>query len=69
MNCEELKELKPCPFCGGEAYLKSACSETVVVGIIPVNEYKVICKKCRCNSGEWMQKSKAIEAWNRRKNK
>ena len=59
-------ELKPCPFCGGEAYLKSALSDIVVAYVIPTNEYKVICKNCRCSSGVWMQKSKAVETWNRR---
>ena len=51
-------ELKPCPFCGGEAefetYGDTACAVT--------------CRKCRCgtptvslNDGE-----RAVEAWNRR---
>lgn len=51
-------ELKPCPFCGGEAefetYGGTACAVT--------------CRKCRCgtptvslNDGE-----RAVEAWNRR---
>ena len=53
--------LKKCPFCGGEA---------------KVHQYyppfarrvrtTVRCTKCKCNSGEWGLKNKAVEAWNRR---
>ena len=54
-------ELKPCPFCGGESYLKTWWD-------IQTGRYvhKILCKKCRCNSGDWFQKPKAFEAWNRR---
>ena len=54
-------ELKRCPHCGGEAELYQYC---------PAFERRiktvVRCTKCRCNSGEWRRKDKAIEAWNRR---
>jgi len=55
-------ELKPCPFCGGEATLQRWW-----VGF-NTRRYinRVQCKKCRCNSGDWFQKPKAIQAWNRR---
>ena len=56
-------ELKPCPFCGGEARLQRK-----VVG------YYVICKKCGCRTPYYqyqyapieVKKQEAIEAWNRR---
>ena len=56
------EKLKPCPFCGGEAYLEPA-SDTPSI---------VICMKCGAR-GKWFEVSKhycsdekAIEAWNRR---
>ena len=57
-----VNDLKPCPFCGGEAYVKTWWGG----GTIGRYVNRVQCKKCRCNSGDWMQKPKAIEAWNRR---
>lgn len=55
-------ELKPCPFCGGEAELYTYWGGMGVHRYINV----VRCKKCRCNSGEWKIKPKAVDAWNRR---
>lgn len=56
-----MDKLKPCPFCGGEAELKQfypAFGRRV--------KTTVECMVCRCNSGTWGRKDKAIEAWNRR---
>lgn len=52
-----LEELKPCPFCGGEAELQENN------GI----EYAVICQRCFCRT-EWcvLYKQDAITAWNTR---
>lgn len=71
------KELKPCPFCGGEACFKDG--EPITFGRFVV---LVICKKCSasvvgiatinfrtehksCN-GYNLAKEQAIKAWNRR---
>ena len=62
-----MAELKPCPFCGGEAELHHKYDLTSIDGY----SY-VYCKNCRVNT-EMFPKSydhssdaKAIEAWNRR---
>lgn len=52
-----MKELKPCPFCGGEAGLFAY--EIFV-------EYSVYCKSCHNGTDEYRSKEGAIEAWNRR---
>lgn len=52
-----MTELKPCPFCGGKAYVQEHLS-----GLYR----SVICKVC-CAATRMFQKEKeAIEAWNRR---
>lgn len=63
-----MSELKPCPFCGGEARYTPACAQA--------NEVK--CNKCHAKSmrvfmpdlyyPNWKDanKAKAIEAWNTR---
>lgn len=49
-----MEELKPCPFCGGEA--------------IPPNEldHHVSCSECRASGGNWAEYDSAVEAWNTR---
>ncbi len=64
-----MSELKPCPFCGGEA-------EIVVLdrwwGDDLRDFYKVACKNKKCNviveTIIEYEKKDAIEAWNRRVN-
>lgn len=57
-------ELKPCPFCGGEAMLDYECYGG--------GKSFVYCKSCRISterfeiSREYASDEKAIEAWNRR---
>ena len=59
-----MTELKPCPFCGGDAdiqYLKP-----VVDG--GLDEFRVRCPAIGCGGAVtgWMSKPTAIQAWNRR---
>lgn len=71
------EELKPCPFCGGEAKIKAASKE--YIGFTIWCE----CKNCYAQAGGYcpdMKKedtaienidscrNKAVEAWNRRAN-
>lgn len=52
-------ELKPCPFCGGEAIIDD-CGE---------HRYFVRCTKCSINQDKlFTQKCDAARAWNRRAN-
>lgn len=53
-----MTELRPCPFCGGEAKLVRANNSW----------HKVICCKCTGSAGSWrtVTRQEAIEAWNRR---
>ena len=56
----KMHELKPCPFCGGEAEVKSVMDFAV---------YIAHCKNCTCMLGSLFgDKCDAIEAWNRRAN-
>lgn len=49
------RKLKPCPFCGGEAYIEIICNGLV----------EVWCKECSA-SVPAKYKNKAVERWNRR---
>ena len=55
-----MADLKPCPFCGGEATVKKDNFGNVRVG----------CTKCPCDIGRsWFTtKREAVRAWNRRAN-
>ena len=64
-----MNELKPCPFCGGEAHIRTG----VTTSIPRVSKAIVVCKNCNSSSdwfydhglnGEFIMQ--AIEAWNRR---
>lgn len=48
------EELKPCPFCGGEAYLDDD------------GWFQVICENCRACVRLENNRSDAVAAWNRR---
>lgn len=50
MKIDEL-ELKPCPFCGGEARSHVEC---------------VGCIRCGCETDDFQTEAEALEAWNKR---
>ena len=55
-----MNELKPCPFCGGKATIRHESSFDV---------YYIHCDTCNSetgNTGLYLEKGKAIEAWNTR---
>lgn len=55
-----MTELKPCPFCGGEAVLDR---------LIPITrplQYFVYCKSCAVESAGYPNRQLAIKAWNTR---
>lgn len=49
-----MKELKKCPFCGGEAEIAG------------YKIFWVICKECTAETKGFDTREEAIEAWNRR---
>ena len=58
---EKLVDLKPCPFCGGEA--------DVIEHLFYEHDslYGLQCKKCKAKTYLFYEsEEKAIEAWNRR---
>lgn len=65
-----MTELKPCPFCGGEAYIKEECDS------FSCYSYVARCKKCLVEVRTDLDmtkdvnynKERAIEAWNKRPN-
>ena len=69
-----MKELKPCPFCGGEKLIIKSCRELKEYNNFEKCEYipyyTVCCnlKKggCGAKSGYRPNRGEAIEAWNRR---
>lgn len=62
-----MAELKPCPFCGGEAALipNNFFSESQKKWT--TESYGVRCKHCKAQGYQfWPTEKYAIEAWNRR---
>ena len=54
-------DLKPCPFCGGEAFVQKFRIEGTGRFFI-----SVVCRACFAQTGHHTKESYAIEAWNRR---
>lgn len=61
MNVREAKELKKCPFCGGEAILK--INHGFHKEVVSAFAY---CKECGVATRSYALKTTAVEAWNRR---
>ena len=57
------ENLKPCPFCGGEAKSKSSVDVFGHEGF-----FSVLCRKCYARTGYYETEAEVIEAWNRRAN-
>lgn len=62
-----MAELKPCPFCGGEANLVPHKFFSQRTQKWEIDCYGVECKNCRTSSYQfWGCEKHAITAWNRR---
>ena len=59
----EREKLKPCPFCGGEAWLNDY--EAKHGDMTPASRCPQ-CKSCGCNLGYLPTAGRALAAWNRR---
>lgn len=55
-----MDELKPCPFCGGEAEMLTA--ESMNGGYL----FGIMCNDCRSRGDVYDTEAEAIEAWNTR---
>ena len=60
-----MTELKPCPFCGGEAEM---CEDSITAFGKYRKLYVVVCKNLCVKTRQWYSEEQAIEAWNRRAN-
>lgn len=60
-----MPELKPCPFCGGNA-IATFDPDGVVDSEARRWAWTIVCERCCSTSGLTFTKAKAIEAWNRR---
>lgn len=64
-----MSELKPCPFCGGEAEIIKSHGQKIDTRTMPYRvALAVACKNMECgaNMGNWYERAEAVAAWNRR---
>ena len=69
-----MAELKPCPFCGGEADIYDYETEhdiydSYTLGYVDteiITKYVCVCPACGASGAEQTSEEEAIEAWNRR---
>lgn len=59
------QKLKPCPFCGGEAYIHEIKEDFLGVGW-KIKGYCVACTDCHSGTEYDKDKNISIKAWNRR---
>ena len=57
-----MADLKPCPFCGGEAKVDKYTSGKFK----KLTAFYIECRVCKIRTPLELEKGKAIEAWNRR---
>ena len=57
-----MSDLKPCPFCGGEAKIKSRYYRA-----IDIYDYSGVCQECNASMDVKDTEAEAIEAWNTRR--
>ena len=63
-----MSDLKPCPFCGGEAYKKLVYGLDEVSSYYDINTYVVGCRKCGIYFAIPWNEDYAVRLWNRRAN-
>lgn len=65
-----MAELKPCPFCGGQAYTEQwSMAPFERKHILDVNDgyfYAVVCVDCDASTGSKLSEEDAIKSWNGR---
>lgn len=61
-------ELKPCPFCGGEASIHEIKEDFLGLGW-KIKGYAIFCKSCRASTEYDTNRNKVTEKWNRRTQK
>lgn len=68
-NIEKIIKLKPCPFCGGEAYNDYRSEDRKLKDgtlLTRSERFRISCRSCGGNTGWAYYEDDAIEAWNRR---
>ena len=68
-----MAELKPCPFCGGEAFRWHCTPDGKFNSIVTerirgyeTTHYKIECKRCGCRTKVYATNKGCFNAWNRR---
>ena len=58
-------KLKPCPFCGGEAFIHELCEDFLGVGW-KIRGFAVSCQKCHATTQDDKDRNIAIQSWDKR---
>lgn len=62
-----MTELKPCPFCGGEAKIYETPTKEKYWNISK-KSYDILCSECGASMVDFLYRDIAISMWNRRVN-